>query len=124
MPNRHPRKSQQQWQCLIDKFRSQTDLTQQQFCQSESLSLGTFRKWLYSSPTSSTRPGKQSSSGGEPLVKSQPGAGNFGPVTIRSAERSITESCLELPGNIRLHTQSMPSAEYLHNLVRIFSHGH
>jgi len=123
MRNRHPRKSQQQWQCLIEKFRSQSDLTQQQFCQSEDLSLGTFRKWLYSSPTSSTRPERQSSSGGEP-VKSQPGSGNFGPVTIHSDEHSITGSCLELPGNIRLHTQSMPSAEYLHNLVRIFSHGH
>lgn len=120
MTTRHPRRSHQQWQRYIDKYRNQSDLTQQQFCQREDLSLGTFRKHLYRSPTNATcRPSSQSKP-----TQSTANTGHFRAVTIRDSEQLHAGSCLELPGNIRLHMQSLPSAEYLHNLLKVFGHGH
>ena len=123
MPTRQPRRSHEQWQSFIEKFKNQADLTQQQFCQAEGLSLGTFRKHLYRSPSGATRARKQNPSLSK-SVHSRSGPGSFGPVTIRDTEHLPEGSCLELPGNIRLHTQSMPSAEFLHNLVKVLGHEH
>ena len=121
MPTHHPRRSHEQWQPYIEKFRAQRDLTQQQFCEKEGLSLGTFRKHLYRVPTKHTSGHKSRS---PKAVCSTAHTGHFGAVTIRDTERLPAGSCLELPGNVRLHCQSMPSAEYLHHLVKVFGHGH
>lgn len=123
MPNRQPRRSHEQWQCLIDQFNNRTDLTHQQFCQAEGISVGTFRKHLYASTTRPARPAKVNRSSTGP-VTTQSSTGHFGPVKIRASEHLSGVSCLELPGNIRLHTQSLPSAEYLHNLVKVLGFGH
>ena len=121
MSARQPRRSHQQWRSYIDKFRNQRKLSQQQFCQAEGLSLGTFRKHLYRAPAAvhvghKAAPPKPTRSAAD--------TGHFGPVTIRDTGVLTTGACLELPGNIRLHTQSLPSVEYLNNLVKVFGHGH
>lgn len=124
MPTRHPRRSHQQWQIYLEKFRNQNTLTQQQFCEAEGLSLGTFRKHLYRSSSNTAHPGGRSCAQLKPVRGTTADTGHFAAVTIRDTGRLPSGSCLELPGNIRLHTQSMPSAEYLHNLVKAFGHGH
>ena len=123
MPARHPRRSHEQWQTYIEKFRRQRTLTQQQFCADEDLSLGTFRKHLYRSSSNKARAGARNSQQPK-LVRDSADTSRFAPVTIRNTEHLPSGSCLELPGNIRLHTQSMPSAEYLHQLVKVFGHEH
>ena len=123
MPTRHPRRTHQQWQTCLEKFRNKNTLTQQQFCEAEGLSLGTFRKHLYRCSSNIAHTGGRNCA--QPKSARGTGdTGHFAPVTIRDTECLPSGSCLELPGNIRLHTQSMPSAEYLHNLVRAFGHGH
>lgn len=120
MSSHHPRRSHQQWQPYIDKFKNQSELTQQQFCQKEGLTLGTFRKHLYRSQSRTIAGTRQN----PPQPKPAPSTGNFGSVAIEDTPRSPIGNCLELPGNIRLHTQSMPTAEYLHSLVKVLRHGH
>ena len=123
MPTRHPRRTHQQWQTYLSKFRNQNTLTQQEFCEAEGLSLVTFRKHLYRCSSNTAPPGGRSCA--QPKsTRVTADTGHFAAVTIRDTEHLPSGSCLELPGNIRLHTQSMPSAEYLHNLVKAFGHGH
>jgi len=43
---KRPRRTQQQWATLIDEYH-QSGMRAPEYCQSKSLSLGTFRKWLY-----------------------------------------------------------------------------
>lgn len=123
MPTRHSRRTHQQWQAYLEKFRSQNTLTQQQFCEAEGLSLGTFRKHLYRCSSTAARKGGRNCAQLKP-ARATADTGHFAAVTIRDTGCLPSGSCLELPGNIRLHTQSMPSAEYLHNLVKVFGHGH
>jgi len=122
MPGRQPRRSHEQWQSLIEKFTSQTELSQQQFCETELLCLATFRKWLYIF-SGKNRYAEQSN---QPLVQqtSEPPISGFEAVAIRPSEHLTSGCCLELPGNVRLHTQSLPSVEYLENLVKAFGYGH
>lgn len=123
MPTRQPRRTHQQWQIYLEKFRSQNKLTQQQFCEAEGLSLGTFRKHLYRSSSNTAAAGGRCCA--QPKsTRATADTGHFAAVTIRDTGSLPSGNCLELPGNIRLHTQSMPSAEYLHNLVKAFGHGH
>ena len=120
MRNRQPRKSREQWKSLIEKFHNQSELTQQQFCDAEQLALGTFKKWLYkfaAQDRSALVPAQQS-------TPATPGSATpaFGPVTISSPTVFPSGCCMELPGNVLLHTQSLPSVEYLVNLVKVFGH--
>lgn len=122
MPNRQPRRSHDQWQSLIEKFTSQSNHSQQQFCEAEKLSLATFRKWLYkiAAENRSTENSNQLST--KPVSK--PTVGGFESIAIRPSAHLTSGCCLELPGNLRLHTQSLPSVEYLQNLVKVFGYGH
>lgn len=81
MPTRHPRRTHQQWQTYLNKFRSQNTLTQQEFCEAEGLSLDTFRKHLYRCYPKSTRVTGDT--------------GHFAAVTIRDTEHLPSGSCLE-----------------------------
>jgi len=118
MSNRRPRRRHHQWQLLIDKYNSQTELSQEQFCRAEDLSVGTFRKWFYKLASESRR--------AQPSNQRQcaPDVSGFEAVTIRPSEQTSSDCCLELPGNVRLHTQTLPSVEYLQNLVKVFGYGH
>lgn len=121
MQPRQPRRSHQQWHTLIEKFKH-SGLTQQQFCEAEHLTLATFRKWFYKHTASNQGTDEMS-----PSFKRQepkPASTGFGPVTISPSPHLPGGACLELPGNVRLHTQSIPPVEYLKTLVELFGNGH
>ena len=121
MQARQPRRSHQQWHALIESI-NQSEVTQQQFCEAEHLTLTTFRKWLYKHAAS-----KQSTDEIDRSIKrdgSKPGSTGFGPVTISPSPHLTAGACLELPGNVRLHTQSIPPVEYLKTLVEVLGHEH
>ena len=121
MQARQPRRSHQQWHTLIERFK-QSELTQQQFCEAENLTLVTFRKWLYKHAAC-----KQSTDEiGRSFKRqaSKPASTGFGPVTISPSPHLTAGACLELPGNVRLHTQNIPPVEYLKTLVEVLGHEH
>lgn len=119
MQPRQPRRNRQQWKSLIEKFHNQNELSRQRFCDAEQLSLGTFQKWLYRFATQeppTTAPQQQQS-----IHKTDEAeAAAFGPVMISPSGELPSACCMELPGNVMLHTQSLPSVEYLQNLVKAF----
>lgn len=122
MPKHQPRKSHYEWQLLIKEFRKQTELTQQQFCESQQISLGTFRKWLYK-PTELNTGATGADQRTAKQITKHPASG-FEAVSLHHSNLSVSGCCLELPGNVRLHTQSLPSIEYLQNLVKVLGYGH
>ncbi len=120
MHPRQPRKSRQQWRSLIEKFQ-QCDLTHQQFCEIEKISVGTFRKWRYRLKSQE----QSSDSGHQQSVshKRASDAPGFSQVAISQTAHLPAGVCLELPGNVRVHTQSIPSVEYLKTLVEVLGNG-
>jgi len=120
MQHRHPRKSHQQWKSLIDKFHNQSELTRQQFCDTEQLSLRTFQKWLYKFAAQERNAAAPAGQSTRKAAQNTPPA--FGPVMIRPSSQLALGCCMELPGNVLLHTQSLPSVEYLQNLVKVFGY--
>lgn len=121
MQIRQPRRNRQQWHTLIDQFK-QSGLTQHQFCESEHLSLATFRKWLYRD--SAIKRGTQEAIPSNKRRKHQCASTGFNEVTISAAAQIPTGACLELPGNVRLHTSGIPPVEYLKTLVEALGHEH
>lgn len=121
MTARKPQRSRKQWQFYIHKY-NQGSLTLEQFCEAEDLTVATFRKWRYklaSGHQAKSRPEARSH-----VSQPESAAAGFGPVTISPSNIPSGGCCLELPGNVRLHTPGIPPVEYLHQLVRVFGHGH
>jgi hypothetical protein len=121
MTVRKPQRSRKQWQGYNHKF-NQGSLTLEQFCEAEDLTVATFRKWRYK--LASHDPAKSRPEEHAQVSQPKSTAAGFGPITISQSTIPSGGCCLELPGNVRLHTQSIPSVEYLHQLVRVFGYGH
>ena len=118
MQTRQPRRNRQQWKSLIEKFHNQNELSRQRFCDVEQLSLGTSQKWLYvfaAQEPNVAAPQQQTT-----RKTCEAATPAFGPVMISASSELPSACCMELPGNVMLHTKSLPSVEYLQNLVKAF----
>lgn len=112
MNTRKPRRSAAQWRDLVTQYH-QGGMSESKYCQTHDLTLVSFRKWRYKF--------KAADSNAEQPITDTNNSG-FGPIHI-TPSRLQTSMCLELPGGVLLHTNTIPPIDYLAQLTKVFGHG-